>query len=265
MKGYRAVCIGINYKNTQHQLYGCINDANDMKALLVQQYGYAPENIRILCDEEGFEQPTRRNILDAMSWVVDGMTEGSKSAFTYSGHGYHVYDQSNDESDRRDEVICALDGFISDDEINSRMLSKVPQQAHLTCMFDCCHSGTVADLMYNFKCCPERKNYTMHIESRKTLPGNCVMFSGCYDPQTSMDIRVGGSYTAVNGQWKWESGRACGAFTHSLLTTLKSVDYKVQHDDLLRAINDSLKQKGYEQISQFSCSKTALFDAAFEL
>ena len=35
-----ALLVGINYKNTVNELYGCINDTNNIRDLLNQKYGY---------------------------------------------------------------------------------------------------------------------------------------------------------------------------------------------------------------------------------
>ena len=35
-----ALLIGINYKNTNHELNGCINDVKDVKQVLISQYSF---------------------------------------------------------------------------------------------------------------------------------------------------------------------------------------------------------------------------------
>lgn len=253
----RAVCIGINYANTPNALSGCINDAHSIKALLVSQYGYAEADVRLLLDDDPSPQarPTRANILAAMAWLVKDVQPGDRRVLSYSGHGSHVRDTNNDEHDRRDEVLCAVDGFITDDEIFQTLVRPVPQGAKLACFFDCCHSGSICDLRYNYKCSssssPHAYQLTLDSTSNVAAPGDVTMFSGCYDAQTSMDVSMG--------------GKPCGAFTFILLQVLRTHQYKITHCDALAKINALLKAHRFEQVSQFSSSSLQLFEAAFAL
>ena len=47
----KALLIGINYIGGKAPLKGCINDAHNVANFLVNNYGYLPENIRILTDD----------------------------------------------------------------------------------------------------------------------------------------------------------------------------------------------------------------------
>ncbi len=42
-------------------------------------------------------------------------------------------------------------GLILDDDLFEILVKPLPKDAHLVCIFDCCHSGTVLDLPYLFK------------------------------------------------------------------------------------------------------------------
>lgn len=262
MNPSKAVCIGINYFGTSHQLRGCINDAHDMRDLLVEQYGYRPENVRLMTDDPSTPaalQPTRQNILDAFAWLRSDLAAGDKVALTYSGHGSHVYDRDGDEADRRDEVLCAVDGIVLDDEIHRHLAAEIPAGAQLTCFFDCCHSGTLLDLQYNFKClAPQARRhanatYGMSVENNKRLGNRVSMFSGCYDAQVSMDIYCN------------ENKKPCGAFTTNLKKTLRASDYQIANMELLREINARLERDRFQQVSQFSCSQPGLYAAPFDL
>lgn len=134
-----AVCVGINdYPGTYNDLKGCVNDANDWVSLLREYYDFG-DNVTLLTDS----QATRDNILSALEGLVTGAKSGDVVVFTYSGHGTWVYDQGErDESDNRDEAICAYDGNIIDDEIRG-IIRKTDQKANLVIISDSCHSGTV--------------------------------------------------------------------------------------------------------------------------
>lgn len=254
----KAVCIGINYYNTKHRLNGCINDATDMKQLLVDVYKYDPKNILMITDGLDItnpnQRPTKKVLLDAFAWLVKDAQPGDRLVLSYSGHGSYVLDNNGDERDRRDEVMCALDGFVTDDEIHSNLISKLAMGVSLCCFFDCCHSGTLADLQYNFTCNDsDRNDFNMHIENMKKANGNVCMYSGCYDSQVSMDI------------FSSQKRKPCGAFTDSLLRTLKESNYKISKGALLTKINQDLKANNFQQICQLSTATAAMFDEAFAL
>ena len=65
-----------------------------------------------------------------------------------------VIDISMAEEDGYDETLVPLDyntaGQIKDDDVFNTLVTKVPAGATLTCIMDCCHSGTVLDLPYKF-------------------------------------------------------------------------------------------------------------------
>lgn len=54
-----------------------------------------------------------------------------------------------------DETLVPLDyqsaGQITDDELHRIIVQPLPEGCKLTCVFDCCHSGTILDLPYIYK------------------------------------------------------------------------------------------------------------------
>lgn len=153
----KALLIGINYKNTKSQLEGCINDINNFYTLLTNFFNYEPKNIVCLSEESGhLNFPTKRNIQDAIKWLLYEQQEGDTLTLYYSGHGSNIPDLNNDEKDGFDEVIIPLDfetqGVISDDWFNINLVEKVKKDVTLYSFFDCCNSGTVLDLKCNVEC-----------------------------------------------------------------------------------------------------------------
>ncbi|UCE47949.1 MAG: caspase family protein, partial [Phycisphaerales bacterium] len=135
----RAVCIGINdYPGTYNDLGGCVNDANDWADLLKNEFGFG-KDVQIITDSAA----TKDKIVKALEDLVTSSKSGDIAVFTYSGHGTWVYDQGEfDESDNRDEAICAYDGIILDDEIRE-VIRKMESGVRLTVISDSCHSGGV--------------------------------------------------------------------------------------------------------------------------
>lgn len=96
--------------------------------------------------------PTKRNILNALRWLVEGCQARDSLVFHFSGHGTRHIDLDMDEIDGYDESISPVDhdteGDIRDDEINSIIVRPLPRGATLHALFDACHSGTSLDLPF---------------------------------------------------------------------------------------------------------------------
>ncbi|KAG1588264.1 hypothetical protein G6F48_005385 [Rhizopus delemar] len=226
--------------------------------------------------------PTKANILSAMEWLIHDAEPND------SGHGGRVADTSNDEDDGYDETIYPLDfdkfdgtsGQILDDEMHEIMVKPLPKGCRLTAIFDSCHSGTVLDLPYIYstkgiikennvfkqagmgflsagikyasgdregalssilslgKEIMESRQVSDEVRERNTSLADVIMFSGCKDDQTSADAK--------------EAGRATGAMSYALTTTLRE-DPNQSYYKLLNNIRRILRDK-YSQRPQLSAS-----------
>ena len=266
----RALLIGINYEKSRYELHGCINDAKNIKELLMTHYGFSADNILLLSDEEHFK-PTRSNITEGFKWLLSktpasrfksekylplSADDKCSLVFHYSGHGSQVKDTNGDEKDGYDETICPIDfdkaGMITDDEIRESLAMKVPKGSKLFAVVDACHSGSSFDLMWNMKSSfPGR--FTLDVEnSYKPTTANVIMFSGCRDDQTSADVNIGGQ-----GQ---------GALTNSILNVLKKCEYKISYDKLLVDVRKYIvDNKLSDQIPCMSFGKYTNITADFVL
>ncbi|MQL75203.1 hypothetical protein Taro_007561 [Colocasia esculenta] len=150
----KAVICGISYRNSRHELKGCINDAKCMKYLLINRFHFPEASIIMLTEEERdpHKIPTKHNIRMALFWLVQGCQPGDSLLFHYSGHGSQQRNYSGEEVDGYDETICPLDfetqGMIVDDEINAAIVRPLPRGVRLHAIIDACHSGTVLDLPF---------------------------------------------------------------------------------------------------------------------
>jgi metacaspase-1 len=115
----------------QGVLSGCHNDALNMLEYIKDVHGFDDSNITILLDDGKHESPTKENIINAYKKLVE-----------QSEPGY-------------DETLVPVDynsaGMIRDDDLYNILIKPLPENVHLFCLFDCCHSGTVLDLPYIFK------------------------------------------------------------------------------------------------------------------
>ncbi|KAL7900652.1 hypothetical protein HDV63DRAFT_415835 [Trichoderma sp. SZMC 28014] len=150
----KALLIGINYFGSKAELKGCINDVHNVSAFLMERYNYKREDMVILTDDQSEPRmrPTKKNIQDAMGWLVSDAQPNDSLFLHYSGHGGQTEDLDGDEDDGYDEVIYPVDfqqaGHIVDDEIHFRVVKPLRPGVRLTAIFDSCHSATVMDLPY---------------------------------------------------------------------------------------------------------------------
>jgi 5,10-methenyltetrahydromethanopterin hydrogenase len=192
----KALLIGINYSNTKNELRGCINDVKNIKNLLMNFYNFKEENILILTDDNTDKKllPTHDNIINGIKWLMIDSKPHSNLVLHYSGHGDQKFDYNGDEEDGKDEVIIPSDynkkGEIRDDTMKN-IIDLIPDGAKLMAIYDCCHSGTIIDLKYNFMYYKDDKydkNYNIKISDRyKESQNKILVLSGCKDNQTSAD------------------------------------------------------------------------------
>ena len=260
MKHKRALLIGINYTGTSHQLSGCINDAKNVGALLTAK-GYV---CTYLLDEEGQTSPTRTNIMAAIRAFAAQTEPDDSLFFHYSGHGTSTHDSSGDELDGRDEALCPLSGrSITDDELRAALIDPLPAGSTLFMLLDCCHSGTGADLRYNYEDLSEctvrpmpvhfklsEWKRTVHFrENAKCAESRAavICISGCLDAQTSADTVF--------------DEKACGAMTAAFLRAITHhQDGNLVH--LYQYMACMLRCYRYSQVPQLSFGRGET-DAAY--
>lgn len=158
----RAVMIGINYVGQQGELAGCHNDVLNMKEYLMDVHEFEEDNIAVLMDDGENVEPTRDNIMEAYAKIVDDSEPGDVVYLHYSGHGGKLRDRDGDEADGYDETLIPLDyqtnGQIRDDDLLRNLVIPMKADVFVTSVMDCCHSGTVLDLPYNFKADGEQES-----------------------------------------------------------------------------------------------------------
>jgi hypothetical protein len=231
-----AFLVGVNYTGTINELYGCINDTKNVHDLLKNKYNFT--NITLLNDES-YEKPTKRNILNGLQTLLSNTNSGDTAFFMFSGHGTNTVDLNNDERDGYDEVIMPIDAFtidtcIVDDELNKLIRNTLKPGAKLVALFDCCFSGTMMDLRYTY-------GYSDNTKNSETV-GDVYMISGCTDQQLSDD-----TVAPINGK-----EMASGAMTYAFLTMIKETALM---GDLVTKMQAFLKNNGYSQRPLLSSGK----------
>jgi hypothetical protein len=210
--------------------------------MLIDAYGYQDANIYVLRDDDNARLPTKANILAGLMGIIVMSSAADTVWVHYSGHGSQIRDLNGDEQDGLDECIVPCNynmaGFITDDEIFAILKNA---KCRMILCFDSCNSGTVCDLQYSINCNAGGLVPTVNNSKFVSNP-NIFMLSGCRDVQTSAD-----AYSMMAKQ-------SCGAFTTSLIETLRSNAHSVP---LLKLFSDTcayLKRAGFTQIPVLSCS-----------
>lgn len=222
-----ALLVAINdYKGTENDLNGCLNDQSDMADLLFDKYQIVKMKN---------EECTKVNVLNKLSEIVKSLKSGDNFIFHYSGHGTQVTDLNGDESDGYDEALYLYDGALIDDDINM-YLSWIPEGVTCLVLLDSCFSGTATRRLGE----PKSKflklfNIEPHVSKRRSIVRDsdmkwCVI-SGCSENQTSADAYI--------------NKRFNGAFTYNLIRAYeKDMTIKEWYNSLRRL----LPNRKYSQI-----------------
>lgn len=263
----KALCVGINhFKNYPGSaLQGCVNDANDMSALLQKLLGFKSGDITVLTDA----QATKTNIMSNLKAMVDGAKAGKYSylVFSMSSHGTQVPDLNGDEPDRVDEAFCPHDlaqadnqwdrnHIIVDDELRD-LFVQLPANVLLEVTLDTCHSGTglkAIDMLFDRK---PRYLPPPSLEAFKQIEGkrsrglsrgllekkivHDILWAACRADQTSADANIAGG---------WH-----GAFTHYFCKEM-SANNSLTRAQLLAKIRADLEAGNYNQTPQLECEAT---------
>lgn len=265
----KALLIGLNYSGGR-KLNGCINDIHETKALLA---GRGFTSFTELTDDGKSIRPTKSAILSAMRTFTSSVKSGDLLAVFFSGHGGQC-GGSKDEKDRVNECIYSADfEIIVDDDIKASLIDPLPEGAKLYLHFDSCHSGSVADLPYNY-IIPQSRSLTgksksfkssfwkifddeeieqkdRSIDQASVLPeynlskpikATVMLVSGCKDYQSAAD-----DFFEVRTRKMQAEGAMSHFFRDALYETKDPTFY-----DVFCRINQRLIECGYPQRSQMS-------------
>jgi len=197
----------------------------------------------MLRDDIKTQLPTKTNIITTITQLISISQPNDVAWIHYSGHGTQIQDKNADETDRKDECIIPCDynvaGFITDDELFAIIKNA---KCKLMIYFDSCNSGTACDLQYSMNYNPTGSISTSVNGSRSIANSNIIMLSGCRDPQTSAD-----AYDSMAKQ-------SVGAFTQTLLESLRSFDHNIDILSLYKKVCATLSNYKFTQIPVLSSS-----------
>jgi len=257
----KALCVGINefaHLPQASWLNGCVNDADDMAAMLRKRPGFGRGSITVLKDADA----TKAKVMSALTALV-GDPAVDHIVFSFSSHGTQVPDTNGDEKvDRVDEAFACHDlkqrgrdwdrkTVIVDDELKE-LFEKVDKRMLVEVVLDTCHSGSglkALDLLQGrrprFIPPPtplgvrrlERKPDPTGLQDEvKKIPAATrpVLFAACKADQVASDAPFGERYN--------------GAFTYYFLKALTG--RAKTRAAVMKAVDTSLAKEGFTQLPQ---------------
>ncbi|SEI52122.1 Caspase domain-containing protein [Arthrobacter sp. yr096] len=264
-----ALCVGINkfkYLPQSSWLNGCVNDAEDLAALLEEKYGFDASNITVLRDAKA----SKKSVMAELGKLLDAAITGTAThlVFTFSSHGTQVPDTSGDESDSLDEAFACYDinnsgdawdpdTVISDDEL-AALFARLPKGVLMDVVLDTCHSGTG---LKSLDLLPGRRPRFLPAPTPRAVIANeskdtrslrdmvrtaklstPVLMAACRSDQTAADALIDGRYN--------------GAFTHHFVKTVQD-DGTAGRAEVLKLVSKGLKTGGFDQIAQLEGTTAA--------
>jgi len=237
-----SIHVGLNhvdptaYNGWDGALSGCINDANDMKAI-ADSLGYQSS---LLIDS----QATASAVICAIGQASQTLQSGDILVLTYSGHGGQFDDVNGDEDDGKDETWVLWDRQLLDDELYA-LWPQFAAGVRVFVVSDSCHSGTVlrvvaAREMYQtsqktkaeppkfrvvtdedrekyfdpdpkIRAMGETVQWLAGPSDKAMIQARILLISGCQDNQLSADGTGNGLFTEKVKQ-VWSSGAFTGDY-----------------------------------------------------
>lgn len=166
----KALLLGINVYKSVNGLRGCLNDVENMRRLLTEQFGFRDENVKALHDSSVVKSEVKKQL----KWLFKDAKPGDRVVLHYSGHGSQTADLDGDEDDGADELLCLYDmdfndpdTYLLDDELR-RWTETLPKGVHLTVVLDSCHSGTGTRLLMAPAPGKPHQSVPMRVDARAT-------------------------------------------------------------------------------------------------
>jgi len=226
-----ALLIGIQsypQLGAHRQLNGSRNDVSLVSTLLVDRFGFRPDQVVTLLDDGATGASIRREMGRLVERLGRVSADGpaAQVVFYFSGHGSRVPDQEEghpdcDEEDGLDETLVPYDADeeggdqdIRDDELHHFVEAVCSRgAARVWAVLDCCHSGTgvrgattIRRLERNVVAQAPTSGEPRRIKPKR-LPDEAVVLSACRASEVEPEYR--------------ESDRSYGLLTRFLVEALR--------------------------------------------
>ena len=236
-------------------LKGCVNDINDLADFVVKNCCFSKSDIRLLRDAEA----TKDAIVEGLGWLLNGLREGDRILFQYSGHGVlmPLYNLLGEVKSLH-HAICPVDfnwraaHAITDTDFKE-MFGSVPDGVEFVWVSDSCFSGQLiegflpanarpksipppTDIEWSLQVAREKGILPMGFKGAVTNL-NVALMAACDDYQLSSDATF--------------DDRPNGAFTFFLIRELGAIDgLKEPLTEITSNVSASLAKAGFKQVPQ---------------
>lgn len=252
-----ALLVGLaDYPGEDSDLVGPANDVVRMREVLINKFGYRPENIVTLRDAEG----SRAGIANAFVRHLGQAGPNGSAFFYYSGHGmqldsnYAAVGSQDAESDNVDEALYifseqgGMSSVLVDDELG--WLSEQLKTDRLLIMLDACHTGTgsrarVSDVRAREVPFKDVRPFlvlptTFYTGKMRAAPsGSAASRSGVEEAAgPAGHVLLAGS---TNVQVSWEIGGK-GVFTTFFTEALEASDENTTWADLMTGVRENVEE-----------------------
>ena len=242
-----ALQVGIDDYQYVNQLDGCVQDILDMKAVLIQKFGFPEKNILTLTNR----QATHEAIIAAFKTQLIENARKNPNAivvFQYSGHGSQVDDTNGDEADKLDETLVSADSRdpenkhfdIIDDELNDLFEQLSQYTSNITFILDSCHSesatrapGKVRSVPKDVRPQPPQPPLASSRSTSQTRDGDRIDVL----PRNERYVTISGSRsTEVSNERRGSGGRTTGAMTYYLIRALQRARPDTTYRELMEEV-----------------------------
>lgn len=287
----KALVVGCDYPGTVSELKGSVNDAYLVAELLTQRLGFPREQVCFLVDRDrgtglapknAERRPCRQSMLRALDWLCES-GPGDVLFFSFSGLGTQTVDADGADEDAMHEALCPSDfahaergqdsfpyRLVHDAEVQAR-LHRAHPMAHLLCLFDCNHAGTMVPVPHKLDGTtirqvrvrpprgflartrderawksnetPSRPRFLPALSLAKRFPaearglgpwgkqGFAYCFTAARDDQTALEVLFGPARTEAHG-----------LLTHTFCASLESLRYNCSYEQLFERMGEQLSR-----------------------
>jgi hypothetical protein len=234
--------IGINYILSKRALRGCINDALNLRSLLLANQ--VPESNLTLYSDFTSPKPTKRNVTSSLRKFLQATPDGANILISFSGHGTR-YSLVHETLCLLSDNLTSVD-LLLDDELWDLIVPIMngKKGSRLFLIADSCFSENVMNLRHTYYPDSTMSKVLMKTNSQyRDTSATLIMISGSTMFQTSADVQTAQSI-------------AHGALTWTLLRYLyENRVTPFSYTDFILGINKQLRANRFTQISCLSSSQ----------
>tara|TARA_B100000959_G_C14913335_1_gene596116 strand:- start:153 stop:1436 length:1284 start_codon:yes stop_codon:yes gene_type:complete len=208
-----ALIIGINKYTNAPLLKYAVNDANEIKKLLINNFSFNKKNVKILTDEEATLSAIRRELES----IAKASKENDRVIIYFAGHGKTLLLKNGMEIG----YLIPVDGDMNSPFAtglamdNVSKISLLSESKHMLFLMDACYSGLMAETPRGLNKTKDEEGY---INTVSNLSARQI-------------ITAGGAQQEAMEADEWQHS----AFTHNLLKALDDWEADSDSDGFITA------------------------------